>query len=373
MPGEVAKEFDSASELANDSSVTATVGDAGAGQEESPVGARGKSFPRCADPDEVELAITEARSAGFGELVSAHDKDIKEELFLQAREHKTELERVEREARRREALLQGHLRLANERAKDAEAKFEQVRSGEERRALERRIMAIASEMGGLENVQRQLQTALEDSKMEVRSLKAQVATAEQRLRAAELARWRAKRRQRRCEAQLRSRGRAAAASSSSPRTCSAAQAGRADVEPPSGGERQENQQHIVRMSFDVLTILARRAARSCSQVLTKFGVPSISALTHEEDVLELLASLCPRNSVQPNREFAPGGSNCTSTPQTLQVEWMIAFACLFLWRCLLLLVIWRLSACNITGMVPVALRAMLCVVLVVSQLIPLLA
>mmetsp|Transcript_26461 Transcript_26461/g.54892 ORF Transcript_26461/g.54892 Transcript_26461/m.54892 type:complete len:271 (-) Transcript_26461:488-1300(-) len=111
----------------------------------------------------AERRVTEARVGRFEELQQELREEITTALWQQNRLHREELERVQEEARVREALLDGRARAAEGRAGDAEAQLAKCRDGEDRRALKDHIGALARDLELAEADRQGLEGRLEES------------------------------------------------------------------------------------------------------------------------------------------------------------------------------------------------------------------
>lgn len=111
----------------------------------------------------AEQRVTEARVGRFDELQQELQEEMTTALRQQNRLHREELERIQEEARVREALLDGRARAAEERAGDAEAQLAKCRDGEDRRALKDHIGALARDLELAEADCQRLEGRLEES------------------------------------------------------------------------------------------------------------------------------------------------------------------------------------------------------------------
>jgi len=77
--------------------------------------------------------ITEARQGGFSELIDTHKKEINDALIMQEREHKADMEKLKRAARRKEVELTAIANEYERRMLKAEQRLEHITSGEQLR------------------------------------------------------------------------------------------------------------------------------------------------------------------------------------------------------------------------------------------------
>lgn len=118
------------------------------------------SLRRC--QHEAENRVTEARQYLFGELDQSHKKDVTDQLWMQERENKNELEGVRRSCRRKEAELTAHAAEARRRMEEAEHRLHHITSGEQHRQALERADRLASSLGDEEATRVLLETQVRE-------------------------------------------------------------------------------------------------------------------------------------------------------------------------------------------------------------------